>query len=127
MSDSRAEHLVALGNFREAAELLDAKSELTHFERVLRAWVEFELGDARQAYARASSLLKASQNRLAQAHCFAIAGRALGASGSPNEGLALLRKAITLASENHGEFRRTTSGSLCQRLAYVGRSRTRGC
>jgi DNA-binding NtrC family response regulator/tetratricopeptide (TPR) repeat protein len=104
MSEKRAEHLIALGNFREAADYLAGRTLPTHLERVLKVWVEFELGDARQAYAHATALLKTVPDNVSEAYCLAIAGRALGQSGSPHAGLGLLKKAITLASRSNPNF-----------------------
>jgi DNA-binding NtrC family response regulator/tetratricopeptide (TPR) repeat protein len=101
MSEGHAERLIAVGSFREASNWLSGKSQLTHFEHVLKAWVEFEIGDAKQAYVSAISLLKSSPNATSQAHCLAIAGRALGRSGSPHEGLGLIRKAIAIAAKTN--------------------------
>jgi DNA-binding NtrC family response regulator/tetratricopeptide (TPR) repeat protein len=121
MSDGYGERLITLGNFREAADWLDSKPMLTPFEQVLKAWVEFELGDARQAYSHAKTLLKTAPDRTSQAYCLAIAGRALGRSGSPHEGLGLIRKAIVLASQNNRNLEAQLLGIFANcLLSWVG-------
>jgi DNA-binding NtrC family response regulator len=100
MSEGQAERLIALGHFRKAADWLNSQPKLSHFDQVLKAWVEFELGDARQAYTDANTLLRSATDQTSRAYCLAIAGRALGSSGSPHEGLGLIRRAATLASQN---------------------------
>jgi DNA-binding NtrC family response regulator/tetratricopeptide (TPR) repeat protein len=99
MTEDQVGRLVAFGRFREAAQCLELRKHPTSLEEVMKIWVEFELGDAREAYARAARLMRRDLEKLPHAYCLIVAGRALGRSGSPPEGLGLLRKGIALASD----------------------------
>ena len=54
----------------EKLPYLAEKIAPTHFEKVLKVWAEFELGDARQAYAHATALLKTAPDSVTQAYMF---------------------------------------------------------
>lgn len=99
MSVDQAAAFVAAGDFRKAAELLLAKQNPTLFDKILSAWIELELGDPEEAHSQATSLLRLAKDDSHQAYCLAIAGRALGRCGSPQEGLALIRRSMMVASQ----------------------------
>jgi DNA-binding NtrC family response regulator/tetratricopeptide (TPR) repeat protein len=99
MANSRAHELVASGDFRKALEWIDSKGALTQADRILKAHLELEVGDATTAQQLADTLLKEHLAKRDRAFCLDVSGRALARSGSTAQGLSLLQKAISIAEE----------------------------
>ena len=98
MSQRSVQQLVAEGEFRKAVEYLDSKKQLTAPERVVRATLEFYLGDPSRALTCAEALLAEPLDASSRAHALAVCGRSLGRLGNAERGAALLQKAIAQAS-----------------------------
>jgi DNA-binding NtrC family response regulator len=86
------------GEFRLASEWLAAQKQLSQGDRVLRAHLELELGDAAAAQTQVAALLRERLDTRSRAYCLSIEGKALGRLGDSEGGLCRLRKAVSLAA-----------------------------
>ena len=121
MTKSRAHELVSMGDFKKAAEWIDSKAALAQGDRILKAYLELELGDCATAQQLAGALLKEHLEKPARAFCLDIVGRALARSGSTAQGLALLQKAISIAEESDSQLHAELLGHYAKALlSWVG-------
>ena len=121
MPENLGEMLVAAGEFRQAAEWFDSKTELTCDQRVYRAHVELEVGDSSTALRTAQKVLRERIEDPCKAYCLNIIGRALGRLGSIDEGLAYIRKSVALASTRRRHLEATFRADLVSALLnWVG-------
>jgi tetratricopeptide (TPR) repeat protein len=98
MTQRSVQQLVAEGEFRKAVEYLDTKKQLSAAERVVRATLEFYLGDPSRALKSAEALLIEPLDNASRAHALAVCGRSLGRLGNAERGAALLQRAIAQAT-----------------------------
>jgi tetratricopeptide (TPR) repeat protein len=99
MLESSLQHLVDIGEYRKAADYLDAKAGHTPSERLLRIELEQHLGDPMKALELAEALLLKPLEKIHKIEALAIVGRCHGWLGAPERGIPLLLKAIGMASE----------------------------
>jgi len=96
--DSRAKCLIEAGELRQAAEWLDARAERSQSERILRAELEFQMGDVQTALEATEAVLREHLETSLRAYCLGLVGRALGRLGNPAAGAAKIRKGFDLVA-----------------------------
>lgn len=100
MTNADFDSLIAVGRFREAADLLDSVGTLSQSQRVWRARLQAELEGARIAAPAAAALLKEKLPASGRAACLEIVARASVHTGDVQEGLKLFDSALKLVDSS---------------------------
>jgi eukaryotic-like serine/threonine-protein kinase len=117
-----------LGRARSIALEAGAAGELAlaDCQRAISYWLEDKLDSARVDIDEAKAALATQDRRdpLIEATCLEAEGKLLQATGSPDSGIALLKRAVSLAGEEPGDERRLgLLNSLADVLRLSGRTR----
>jgi len=99
MSGRSVQQLFDEGEFRKAAEHLNSQKFLTIPERVMRAVLEYRLGNPRIAAQQAEALLAGPLDKLDRIRTLAVVGWCQGLLSSPERSIQSLNKVIAMASE----------------------------
>ena len=125
--DARAQR-VMLGRARSIALQAKATDELALADcrRAINYWLEDMLDSARADVVEAKAVLAAQERKDAtvEANCLEAEGKLLQATGSPDSGIALLKRAVAIADAEPGsEERLSLVNSLAEVLRLSGRTR----